>query len=73
MAQICEFCGKGSSSGQHIRHVHSGQWARKAPRTKRRFRPNLQTVTVRRGGRARRMRVCAKCLKSERFIKTISP
>jgi len=69
MAQVCEFCGKGSTSGQNIRHIHSGQWARRAPRTKRRFLPNLQTVTVRMRGRPRRMRVCVKCLKSAKFIK----
>ena len=69
MANICEFCGKGGQSGQNIRHIHSGAWARRAPRTKRRFLPNLQTVTVHKGGRNRRMRVCVKCMKSERFIK----
>ena len=69
MAMICQFCGKGSMSGQNIRHIHSGAWARRAPKTKRRFLPNLQTVTVRKAGRTMRMRVCVKCLKSERFIK----
>jgi len=44
MANICSVCGKGSLSGQNIRHPHSGAWATRAPRTKRQFHPNLQSV-----------------------------
>ena len=41
MAQRCALCGKGPQFGQNIRHVHSGSWALRAPRTKRRWLPNL--------------------------------
>ena len=37
MAQRCALCGKGPQFGQNIRHVHSGSWALRAPRTKRRW------------------------------------
>ncbi|MDH7571586.1 MAG: 50S ribosomal protein L28 [Armatimonadota bacterium] len=63
MSQQCDFCGKKPMFGQNIRHVHSGSWARRAPRTKRRFMPNLQTVHAMVDGSRRRVRVCTKCLK----------
>ncbi|MBI3948194.1 MAG: 50S ribosomal protein L28 [Armatimonadetes bacterium] len=63
MARQCEICGKKPQYGQNIRHVHSGSWARRAPRTKRRFLPNLQTVHALSNGIRQKMRVCTKCLK----------
>ena len=66
MANICDSCGKGAMSGQNIRHVHSGQWATRAPRTKRKFMPNLQTVRTSINGTASRMTVCTKCLKANK-------
>lgn len=62
--QQCAVCGKGPQFGQNIRHVHSGSWARKAPRTKRRWMPNLQNARVVVGQTTKRIRVCAKCLKA---------
>lgn len=62
--QQCAVCGKGPQFGQNIRHVHSGSWARKAPRTKRRWMPNLQNARVVVGQSTKRIRVCAKCLKA---------
>lgn len=63
MARVCEFCGKKPMAGQNIRHVHSGGWARRAPRTKRRFLPNLQSVHALVNGAQKKIRVCTKCLK----------
>lgn len=63
MARQCEICGKKPQYGQNIRHVHSGSWARRAPRTKRRFMPNLQTVNALINGTKQKVRVCTKCLK----------
>lgn len=71
MARVCEVCGKGTGSGQNIRHVHSGAWALRAPRTKRKFRPNLQTVTIKVKGRTRRLKVCSKCMRSRKFILSV--
>ena len=62
--QQCAVCGKGPQFGQNIRHVHSGAWALKAQRTKRRWLPNLQTARVSLGGTSRKIRVCVKCLKA---------
>lgn len=69
MASQCGVCGKGPQYGQNIRHVHSGSWALRAPRTKRRWLPNLQTAHVVKDGQTTRIRVCVKCLKAGKVAK----
>lgn len=64
MSKICDVCAKGAQFGQNIRHVHSGSWALRAPRTKRRWLPNLQTVRTRINGTPKTLKVCTKCLKA---------
>lgn len=71
MANVCSVCGKGTLNGQNIRHVHSGQWALRAPRTKRTFKPNLQSVKTLAGGATVRVKVCAKCLKANKVARAI--
>lgn len=66
---VCTVCGKGAMSGQNIRHVHSGQWATRAPRTKRDFKPNLQSVRTLVAGTSKRVKVCAKCLKANKVAR----
>ena len=65
MAQICETCGKKTRFGNNISHAHNV--------TSRVWRPNLQRVRVRleRGG-TRRMRVCTRCLRSQRIQKAVN-
>lgn len=69
MANVCSVCNKGTLSGQNIRHVHSGQWALRAPRTKRRFKPNLQAVRTMVAGTSLRVKVCTKCLKANKVTR----
>ncbi len=69
MSLICDICGKGAQSGQNIRHQHSGSWALRAPRTKRRWLPNLQTVRAQVGGSSRKLRVCTKCIKAGKVVR----
>lgn len=64
MAHQCALCGKGPQYGQNIRHVHSGSWALRAPRTKRRWLPNLQSARIMVKNQPKRVRVCTKCLKA---------
>jgi len=71
MSSICDVCGKGPQFGQNIRHQHSGSWALRAPRTKRRWMPNLQSVKTRVNGTPKRMRVCAKCLKAGKVARAV--
>jgi len=71
MANTCSVCGKGAMSGQNIRHPHSGAWATRAPRTKRQFKPNLQSVKTALAGTTRRVKVCAKCLKAGKVARAL--
>jgi large subunit ribosomal protein L28 len=61
MARRCEICGKGPVVGRNISHAHNV--------TPRRFSPNLQTVRALVGGGVRRLRVCTRCLRSNRVRK----
>jgi large subunit ribosomal protein L28 len=62
MAKRCEVCGKGPQFGNNVSHANN--------RTPRRFNPNLQPVRVQLpNGNARRMRVCAKCIKGGKIAK----
>ena len=69
MALRCEICGKGSQYGQNIRHRHSGSWALRAPRTKRRWLPNLQSATILINNAAKKVKVCTKCMKAGKIAK----
>lgn len=57
----CEICGKGPKFGRNISHAHNV--------TARRFEPNLQTVRASVGGQNRRVRVCTRCIRSNRVTK----
>ena len=61
MARVCTVCGKGPVTGNNVSHANN--------RTKRRWYPNLQTVRVLVEGSPRRVRVCTRCLKSNRVVK----
>jgi len=67
----CAVCGKSSQFGQNIRHRHSGAWALRAPRTKRRWMPNLQSARVVHGSNTRKILVCAKCLKAGKVARAV--
>ena len=71
MAGSCAICGKGCQFGQNIRHKHSGSWARRAPRTKKTWLPNLQPVKTIIGGTPTRLRVCTKCMKAGKVNRAV--
>jgi large subunit ribosomal protein L28 len=56
MAKKCEFCGKGTVTGRQVSHAHNV-----TPRT---WEPNLRLVKALIDGTVRRIRVCARCLRS---------
>ena len=64
MAARCDLCGKGTAFGQNIRHQSTGRWQRKAHRTKRTFKPNLQQRDIWRDGRKVTMTLCTRCLRT---------
>lgn len=71
MANVCDICGKGPQFGQNIRHVHSGSWALRAQRTKRRWLPNLQSIRIVQNSTQKRARVCTKCMKAGKVVRAV--
>ena len=70
MATDCDICGKKSYRGrQHTHHpgVAGGQWKKRAPKTGRKFSPNLHWVTLPIMGSPTRVHACTKCIKRSRF------
>ncbi len=61
MAKRCEICGKTGAVGRTISHAHNVR--------PRRFEPNLQRVRAIVNGGIRRIRVCTRCLRSQRVVK----
>lgn len=62
----CYHCGKGILLGRshtHHRGVAGGRWKKRAPKTQRLFRPNLQKVQILENGKKITVKLCAKCLK----------
>jgi len=61
MARVCEICGKGPATGHNVSHANN--------KTPRRWYPNLQRVRAVVGGSVQRLRVCTRCIKSNRVAK----
>ncbi|MBP6994218.1 50S ribosomal protein L28 [Candidatus Woesebacteria bacterium] len=62
----CYITGKGNLYGRshtHHRGVAGGRWKKRAPKTARLFKPNLQTVSIMELGVRKQVRVSAKALK----------
>lgn len=62
MSKVCEICGKHPVAGRNVSHSHRV--------TNRMFRPNIQRVTIVENGRARKMNVCTKCLKTAKLARS---
>lgn len=63
---FCFHCGKGAVYGRshtHHRGVAGGRWKKKATKTSRLFKPNLQPVEIVEDGENVRVQLCTKCLK----------
>ena len=61
MSKECAICGRKPVVGRTISHAHNVR--------PRRFEPNLQTVRALINGGVRRIRVCTRCLRSNKVIK----
>lgn len=62
MSNRCSICNKKTQIGRQSRHhrgVAGKQWMKRAQKTLRLFKPNLQWATI----DGVRIRVCTKCLK----------
>jgi len=69
MATKCELCGKHTTFGRNIRHQHTGRWERKAPRTNRMFKANVQVKTLTVGTETRRFHVCTRCIRTNAKVR----
>ena len=63
MARACDICGKAVQFGQNVSHAHNV--------TKRRWEVNLQTVRATVEGRPKRIRVCTRCIRTGRVVKSM--
>jgi large subunit ribosomal protein L28 len=61
MSKQCAVCGKKPVVGRTISHAHNVR--------ARRFEPNLQRVRAMINGGVRRIRVCSRCLRSNKVTK----
>lgn len=74
MARVCEYCGKHTSAGGQMtrrgKAKHLGGIGRKTTsHTKRKFKPNVQRVRACINGSVKRVKVCARCLRSGKVQK----
>ncbi len=74
MARVCAVCGKGTTAGrQYARRGRAkrlgGVGIKTTGVSNRTFRPNLQRVRVLVNGAPKRLRVCAKCIRSGNVTK----
>lgn len=60
---VCSICGKGVHSGMQVSHSHI--------RTKRTWKPNLQSVRAIVNGSPKRITVCTRCLRSGKVQRAI--
>ena len=63
MALRCAICGKGPVAGKSISHSHKT--------VNRRFLPNVHRVNVLLNGRQQRVKVCSRCLRSQKVAKAV--
>jgi large subunit ribosomal protein L28 len=61
MAKRCDICGKGPAVGRNVSHAHNV--------TRRRFEANIQRVKAVIDGGVKRIRVCTRCIRSNRIVK----
>lgn len=63
MAAKCDICGKGPDTGHTVSHSNR--------HTKRRWKPNLHSMTANMSGSIRRVKVCSSCLKAGKVTKVV--
>lgn len=63
MSRQCDLCGKGTIFGNTVSHAKN--------RTRRTWRPNLVSMKTQIGGTVISVKICARCLKSNKIVKHV--
>jgi large subunit ribosomal protein L28 len=63
MSNVCEICGKGPSFGNNVSHANN--------KTRRMWHPNIQKVKALQEGTVRSIKVCTRCIRSNKVTKAL--
>jgi large subunit ribosomal protein L28 len=63
MSRQCDVCGKGTIFGNTVSHSKN--------RVRRSWRPNIQTIKTMINGTVITVKICARCLKSDKIVKYV--
>jgi large subunit ribosomal protein L28 len=63
MSRQCDVCGKGKIFGNTVSHSKN--------RVRRSWRPNIQTIKTMINGTVITVKICARCLKSDKIVKYV--
>jgi large subunit ribosomal protein L28 len=64
VARVCDICGKGVVRGNRVSHANNT--------TRRSWQPNLQRMRARVKGRKSVVKVCTRCLRSNRVERVVA-
>jgi large subunit ribosomal protein L28 len=63
MARRCDICGKGTIFGNNVSHSKN--------KLRRTWKPNIQTLRTKVDGTVISIKVCTRCLKSNKIVKHV--
>jgi len=74
MSRVCQFCGKRTRVGRSIARrglakSKGGVGVKTTGVTKRKFKPNIQSVRAVIDGETRRVKICTACMRSGKITK----
>ena len=74
MSRVCEYCGKRTRSGGQMTRRGKAKYLggigiKTTSHTKRTFKPNIQKVRADVNGTVKRVKICARCLRSGKVKK----
>ena len=62
----CDICDKRTRFGRRIRlQARTSNWARRAPKKSRQFKPNVHKKKIYVDGKWQRVNICTRCLRTE--------
>ena len=63
MSRVCDICGKGPSFGNNVSHANN--------KSSRVWYPNLQKIKTITSGTVKSVKVCTRCLRSNKVTKAL--